>query len=56
MPLRKELAASREDADDTATDEKTETAEPAEAAESVDAEPAPPRRRWSLFRRPRESC
>ena len=51
MPLRKELTANREDAIDTATDEKTETAEQADAAESVDAEPAPPRRRWSLFRR-----
>jgi Mce-associated membrane protein len=51
MPLRKELTANREDAIDTATDEKTETAEEPEAAESVDAEPAPPRRRWSLFRR-----
>ncbi len=51
MPLRKEITANREDAIDTATDEKTETAEQADAAESVDAEPAPPRRRWSLFRR-----
>ena len=51
MPLRKELTANREDAVDTATDKKTETAEGPEAAESVDAEPAPSRRRWSLFRR-----
>jgi len=51
MPLRKELTANREDAVDTATDEKTEAAEEPEAAESVDAEPASPRRRWSLFRR-----
>ncbi len=51
MPLRKELTANREDALDTATDEKTESAEGPEAVESVDAESAPPRRRWSLFRR-----
>jgi Mce-associated membrane protein len=51
MPLRKELTANREDAIDTATDEKTETTEGLEAVESVDAEPARPRRRWSLFRR-----
>jgi Mce-associated membrane protein len=51
MPLRKQLTANPEDAVDTATDEKTETAEGPEAAESVGAEPAPSRRRWSLFRR-----
>ncbi len=51
MPLRKVLTANREDAVDTATEEKTETAEGPEAAESVDAEPAPSRRRWSPFRR-----
>jgi Mce-associated membrane protein len=51
MPLRKELTANREDAVDTPTDDKTETAAGPEAAESVDAEPAPSRRRWSLFRR-----
>ncbi|HYR17591.1 MAG TPA: hypothetical protein VEQ67_25755, partial [Mycobacterium sp.] len=34
MPLRKELAASREDADDVATDEKAEVAE---AVDAVDA-------------------
>jgi Mce-associated membrane protein len=47
MPLRKQLAASREDADDTATEEppEAETAEPVEAGEPA------PRRRWSLFRR-----
>jgi Mce-associated membrane protein len=41
MPLRKELAASREDADDIATDEKTD----------VDTGAVAPRRRWGLFRR-----
>jgi Mce-associated membrane protein len=47
MPLRKQLAASREDADDTATEEppEAETAEPVEAGEPA------PRQRWSLFRR-----
>jgi Mce-associated membrane protein len=51
MPLRNELAASLEDAVDTAADEKTENAEPTDAAEPVEAEPAAPRRRWGLFRR-----
>ena len=51
MPLRKELTADREDAIDTATGETTETVEGLDAVESVDAEPAPPRRRWTLFRR-----
>jgi Mce-associated membrane protein len=47
MPLSKQLAASREDADDTATEEppEAETTEPVEAGEPA------PRRRWSLFRR-----
>lgn len=47
MPLRKELAASSADADDTATVEPPEL----ETAETVDAGAAAPRRRWSLFRR-----
>jgi Mce-associated membrane protein len=50
MPLRKELAANREDAEDTATDDQASAdAEP--ELEAAEAEPAPPRRRWSLFRR-----
>jgi Mce-associated membrane protein len=48
MPLRQQLAASREDADDTATEEKTEVTETTGAVEA--GEPAP-RRRWSFFRR-----
>ncbi len=48
MPLRKQLAASREDTDDAATEEKTEATEITEAVEA--GEPAP-RRRWSMFRR-----
>jgi Mce-associated membrane protein len=48
MPLRKDLAASRED---TAVDVKTDAAEPTETAELVDAEPASTRRRWRFFRR-----
>jgi Mce-associated membrane protein len=56
MPLRKGLTANNEDGIDTATDEKTETAEQAVDAEPVDAEPAPPRRRWSLFRRHAEAA
>ncbi|MDT7764301.1 MAG: Mce-associated rane protein [Mycobacterium sp.] len=48
MPLRQQLAASREDADDNATEEKTEVTETTGVVEA--AEPAP-RRRWSLFRR-----
>jgi Mce-associated membrane protein len=50
MPLRKELAANREDAEDTATDDQASAdAEP--ELEAAEAEPAPPPRRWSLFRR-----
>ena len=54
MPLRKELVASQEDADETATDEQSPTDEQSEpeAAEVAEAEPAKPRRRWGLFRRP----
>jgi Mce-associated membrane protein len=48
MPLRQQLAASREDTDDTATEEKTEVTETTGAVEA--GEPAP-RRRWSFFRR-----
>jgi Mce-associated membrane protein len=53
MPLRKELAASREDVDEIATDDKNATDErpEPEVAESAETEPATPRRRWSLFRR-----
>jgi Mce-associated membrane protein len=53
MPLRKELTASREDTDETATDEATPADEQAEpdVAEVAEAEPAAPCRRWSLFRR-----
>jgi Mce-associated membrane protein len=47
MPLRQQLAASREDAVDAATEEPPE----AEATESVEAREPAPRRRWSLFRR-----
>jgi Mce-associated membrane protein len=47
MPLRQQLAASREDADDTATEEPPE----AEATESVEAGEPASRRRWSLLRR-----
>jgi Mce-associated membrane protein len=52
MPLRRELAASNDDADETAADEKTETDEQPgpEVAEAVPAAAAP-RRRWGLFRR-----
>jgi Mce-associated membrane protein len=48
MPLRKELAASPEGADDTSTDQKTPTDEQTEpgAVEAVAT-----RRRWGLFRR-----
>jgi Mce-associated membrane protein len=53
IPLRKELAASREDADDVATDEKTEVAE---AVDTVDAGAVAPRRRWGLFRRRTETA
>lgn len=54
MPLRKELVASGDDADETATDEQTPTDEQSEpeVAEVAEAEPAKPRRRWALFRRP----
>jgi Mce-associated membrane protein len=45
MPLRKDLASSKEIAETTATDETTEVSEPAEA------EQASPRRRWRFFRR-----
>jgi Mce-associated membrane protein len=48
MPLRQQLAASREDADDTATVETTEVTETTGDTEA--GEPAP-RRRWSFFRR-----
>ncbi len=53
MPLRKELAASREDADATATDETTATDEQPEpdVAEVAEAEPAPRPRRWRGLRR-----
>lgn len=48
MPLRKELAASRDDADETtATDEKPEP----EIPDVAEARPEAPRRRWGLFRR-----
>ena len=50
MPLRKELAASREDVDETATDAKTPTDEQPEP-EVAEPEPVTPRRRWGLFRR-----
>jgi Mce-associated membrane protein len=50
MPLRKELAANREDVEDNATDDQASAdAEP--ELEAAEAEPAPPPRRWSLFRR-----
>jgi Mce-associated membrane protein len=51
MPLRKELVASREDAEDaedTATEEQSEP----EAAVVAEVEAAKPRRRWGIFRRP----
>ena len=55
MPLRKELAASREDVDEIATDDKNPTDErpEPEVAESAETEPATPRRRWknSLLKR-----
>jgi Mce-associated membrane protein len=55
MPLRSELAAtSGEDTDQTATDETTPTdeePEPEAVPDVAGAEPAAPRRRWSLFRR-----
>jgi Mce-associated membrane protein len=54
MPLRKELAVSREDANDTATAEQSPTDEHPEpdVSEVANApEPAPPRRRRGLFRR-----
>jgi Mce-associated membrane protein len=51
MPLRKDLVASHEDAVESAADEKTEAAELTDAGEPVESEPAPPRRRWRLFRR-----
>jgi Mce-associated membrane protein len=47
MPLRKEFAASHEDADDTAT--QTETREEPEVAAA--AAPVASQRRWGLFRR-----
>jgi Mce-associated membrane protein len=47
MPLRKELVASHEDVDETATDEQPEP----EVAETAEAEPPALRRRWGLFRR-----
>jgi Mce-associated membrane protein len=50
MPLRKELAATHEDTDDAAADEKTDTQEPPQP-EVAEAEPPAPRRRWGLFRR-----
>ncbi|MCW2624301.1 mammalian cell entry protein [Mycobacterium sp.] len=53
MPLRNELAAGREDADDVATDEKAEVAE---AVGTVDAGAVAPRRRWGLFRRRTETA
>jgi Mce-associated membrane protein len=53
MPLRNELAAGREDADDVATDEKAEVAE---AVDTVDAVAVAPRRRWGLFRRRTETA
>lgn len=48
MPLRKELAASHDDAVDTVADETAEATETTEAAEPVEASP---RRRWRFFRR-----
>jgi Mce-associated membrane protein len=53
MPLRKELATSSGDADDTAADAKTETGEESqpEATEVAQAERVSSRRRWGLFRR-----
>ena len=48
MPLRKELVAIREDAEQSVTAEQSEP----EVAEVAEAEPAKPRRRWGLFRRP----
>jgi len=47
MPLRKELVASGEDTEQTATHEQSEP----EVAEVAEAEPAKPRRRWGLVRR-----
>jgi Mce-associated membrane protein len=50
MPLRKELAANREDVEDNATDDQASAdAEP--ELEAAEADPSPPRRRWNLFRR-----
>ena len=53
MPLRKELASTSEDGDDTATDETTESDELPDptVAEAAEAQAATPRRRWGLFRR-----
>jgi Mce-associated membrane protein len=53
MPLRRELASTSEDGDDTATDETTESDELPDptVAEAAEAEAATPRRRWGLFRR-----
>jgi Mce-associated membrane protein len=52
MPLRQELAVSRDDAEGTVS-EQTPTDDPPEAAavEVPEAEPAAPRRRMGLFRR-----
>jgi Mce-associated membrane protein len=53
MPLRKQLAASREDIDDAATREKTEAAEITGAAEkSTEAEEAPPEEQILVPHRP----
>jgi Mce-associated membrane protein len=53
MPLRKDLTATREDADDTATNATTEPDERPDptVAEAAEAEPATPPRRKGLFRR-----
>jgi Mce-associated membrane protein len=50
MPLRKELAASRDDTGETATDDKAEADNQPEL-KVAEAEIAAPRRRWGLFRR-----
>jgi Mce-associated membrane protein len=50
MPLRSELAASRADTDQAATDEQHPQGDPPEP-EGVEAEPVTRRRRWRLFGR-----
>jgi Mce-associated membrane protein len=49
MPLRKDLATTREGADETATE--TDSGDQPEVAEAAEPVPASPRRRWGLFRR-----